>query len=188
METEFSFLRQYSFKKYEELIDECIEYIKPLLIHEPELKVYGKVVHQRRNIGFFSDESIGYTYSKKLMPSQPLNRSLKKLIKKVNKKFNAEFNGILVNEYLTGENYISAHSDDETALDNSGVIAISYGATRTFRIREKKSKKIVLDIPMEHMDILIMGGDFQKEFTHEIPKEKKVKESRISLTFRRHMI
>ena len=50
-----------------------------------------------RNIGFFSDESIGYTYSKKLMPSQPLNRSLKKLIKKVHKKFNAEFNGILVN-------------------------------------------------------------------------------------------
>ena len=32
-----------------------------------------------------------------------------------------------------------------------------------------------------------MGGNFQKEFTHEIPIEKKVLDTRYSLTFRRHM-
>jgi len=31
-----------------------------------------------------------------------------------------------------------------------------------------------------------MGGNFQKEFTHEIPVEKKIKEVRYSLTFRKH--
>lgn len=34
---------------------------------------------------------------------------------------------------------------------------------------------------------MIMAGDFQKEFTHEIPMEKKKKNPRISFTFRRHL-
>lgn len=187
IETESSSLIQKSAKKFSELIDKCVEYMRPVLLHEPEIMMFGKVVHQRRNIGFFSNESIGYKYSNKLAPSQPLNNSLSKLLKKINKKFNSKFNGILVNEYLTGENYIGAHSDDETSLDDSGVVAISYGATRIFRVRDKQSKKVIKDINMEHLDILIMSGDFQKEFTHEIPKQLKIKESRISLTFRRHL-
>ena len=32
-----------------------------------------------------------------------------------------------------------------------------------------------------------MAGDFQKEFTHEIPIEKKVEGVRYSFTFRRHL-
>ena len=39
---------------------------------------------------------------------------------------------------------------------------------------------------MVSYSMLQMGGDFQKEFTHEIPIEKKVKEPRISFTFRKH--
>jgi len=31
-----------------------------------------------------------------------------------------------------------------------------------------------------------MGGNFQKLYTHEIPIQKKIKESRISFTFRKH--
>ena len=33
-----------------------------------------------------------------------------------------------------------------------------------------------------------MGGDFQKEFTHEIPIEKKIKLPRYSFTLRKHLI
>ena len=32
-----------------------------------------------------------------------------------------------------------------------------------------------------------MAGEFQKEFTHEIPMEKKKKKARISFTFRKHL-
>jgi hypothetical protein len=31
-----------------------------------------------------------------------------------------------------------------------------------------------------------MGGKFQELYTHEIPKQTKIKESRISFTFRKH--
>ena len=33
-----------------------------------------------------------------------------------------------------------------------------------------------------------MGGNFQKLYTHEIPIQKKIKEYRISFTFRKHTI
>ena len=64
--------------------------------------------------------------------------------------------------------------------------SLSCGATRKFRIRNKKDKKIVLDIPLRHGDLVLMKGDFQKEFTHEIPVEKRVTGMRTSFTFREH--
>jgi alkylated DNA repair dioxygenase AlkB len=101
--------------------------------------------------------------------------------------YGAEFNGILVNRYTCGSDYISAHSDDESKLDKVGVVSVSYGAMRTFRVRDKKTKKIMIDVPMISGKLLHMGGNFQLEFTHEIPAEKKVYEVRYSFTFRRHL-
>ena len=139
------------------------------------------------NLVFFSNESEGYRYSNQLSKSKMMTPSLIELLSEINNIFKTNYNGILVNKYKTGEDYISAHSDDERNLDNSGVVAISYGAPRKFRIRDKKTKKIVKDILLSSYSLLQMGGKFQQEFTHEIPIEKKVKEERISFTFRKHI-
>lgn len=174
-----------------ELLKLCCEEVKPKLLEKPEIRVYGKICHQNRNIGFFSDESIGYKYSGQLAPSQPLTPALKSLIEHINRLTQSNFNGILVNEYLDGTNSIGAHSDDESGLGKNGVVGISVGATRKFRIRHKNSKQIydkLNEIFMESGDVIHMKGDFQKEFTHEIPVEKKIKEGRISFTFRYHSV
>ena len=171
-----------------ELLEKCISYVEPQLEERPEIIVYGKPCRQHRNVGFFSNESIGYKYSKKLMASKPLSTSLSDLIVAINKMLGTQFNGILVNKYLDGSDYIGAHSDDETGLDGLGVVAISYGSERIFRIRNKNDKNIVCDEPTTHCGILHMGGNFQKLYTHEIPAQKKIKESRISFTFRKHII
>lgn len=161
----------------------------PLLV-EPPIRVFGKDCNQRRNIGFFSDTSVGYKYSGQIMHSQPLSSSslLQSLLPKVNDSLGTNFNGILVNRYVNGEKHLGAHSDDEKSLATTRniVAAIAYGEIRTFRIRDKKSKKIVLDHPHLPRSLLIMEGDFQKEFTHEIPIQKRIKGDRISLTFRSH--
>lgn len=164
----------------------CVEEITGKLLEKPPIVIFGKTVHQRRNIGFFSNTSKGYRYSNQIALSQSLTPALTLLLDTVNEMYKAEFNGILVNHYVDGNDYISAHSDDETMLDPVGVVAVSYGAVRKFRIREKASGTIVKDIPMVSGQILHMGGSFQKEFTHEIPVEKKIKEARFSFTFRRH--
>jgi alkylated DNA repair dioxygenase AlkB len=170
------------------LLEECVAYVEPHLEEQPEIIVYGKKCKQHRNIGFFSDESIGYRYSKKLMHSKPMSPCMERLLNVINKTLDAYFNGILVNKYMNGNDYIGAHSDDESGLDKVGVVSISYGAERIFRIRDKKTKKIICNEVTTHCSVLHMGGDFQKIYTHEIPIQKKVKNSRISFTFRKHIV
>ena len=171
-----------------ELLEQCISYVDPQLEERPEIIVYGKPCRQHRNIGFFSDESIGYNYSKKLMASKHLSTCLLNLLVDINTMLGTKFNGILVNKYMDGSDYIGAHSDDETGLDGLGVVSISYGAERIFRIRDKNDKTIICDEPTTHCGILHMGGNFQKLYTHEIPMQKKIKEPRISFSFRKHTI
>lgn len=169
-----------------ELVKKCVADVTDLLHEYPPVIIYGKVCNQRRCVGFFSNESEGYYYSNQLAKSMPLTPNLEMLMARVNELFSTSFNGILINKYKTGNDYISAHSDDERNLDEHGVVAISYGATRKFRIRNKNTKKLVRDIEMKPYTIIQMGGEFQKEFTHEIPIEKRVKNQRISFTFRKH--
>jgi alkylated DNA repair dioxygenase AlkB len=163
-------------------------YTKGRLTIEPTIQLFGKPVAQPRNVGFFSDESLGYRYSRQLMPSQALDESLRELLRVVNTALGSQFNGILVNHYENGTKNIGAHSDDEAGLDAVGVAAISWGATRTLRFRSKATKKILLDFPLQHGEMVVMRGqDFQKNFTHEIPRQLRIKEPRWSFTFRHHL-
>jgi len=187
IKTEKSFLNIYSGEEYADLILQCIAEIDNKLEDNKPLQMYGKTVFQRRSIGFFSNESIGYYYSGQLERSKPLGNNCLKLMQLINERFDTDNNGILVNRYAQGD-YISDHSDNENNIGKGGVIAISHGAVRKFRIRDKLTKKIVLDIPTISDSIIHMGGDFQKEFTHGIPVEKKVEGIRYSFTFRKHTI
>lgn len=165
------------------------------LIERPEIRVFGKVCRQQRNVGFFAKPGTsGYRYSGQTTPVIDINnhKTVKKILQKINnycKELDENFekyNGVLINLYENGERYIGKHSDDESGLAPQGVTSIAFGATRTFRIRDKKTGKIIKDIEHKPGDLLIMKGEFQKEFTHEIPVQKKIKDARISLTFRLH--
>lgn len=161
------------------------------LEHRPPIVVFGRPCNQNRDVGFFSDISSGYRYSGAFMASIPLKNYpfLAAILPQVNAGLGTDFNGILVNRYNNGEDNLGAHSDDEKALDSQrkSVASISYGATRNFRIRNKQTKQKVMDIPVTSGMLLVMDGEFQSEFTHEIVGEKRVKDPRISLTFRRHL-
>ena len=170
------------------LVDACIADIENKLHKKPPVFVFGKWRQQPRNVGFFSDDSVGYKYSGQLMESQPLSEALKAILKDINELYTgADFNGILVNEYGDGNDCIGSHSDDEKGLSKVGVVSLSIGATRKFRIRSKSSKKIVADVATVPYTLLHMAGKFQREFTHEIPKEKRIKDRRVSFTFRKHL-
>lgn len=185
IQTKNSLLTVQKFKDIE-LITDCVSDISDKLLKNPQIIVYGKVCYQHRSIGFFSNDSIGYHYSNQLAKSQPLTDNLQDLLNQVNELYQTDFNGILINKYENGSDYISAHSDDEKDLSDIGVVSLSYGETRKFRIRDKITKKIVKDIPLIEGEIVRMGGKFQQEFTHEIPVEKKINGIRYSFTFRKH--
>lgn len=166
------------------------------LVTEPKVKT--ETCHRR--VGFFSDTVKGYYFSGQLTASKPLPSFLTSLLDTVNKSFKEVMeaiktglilNGILANEYRDGTDYIGAHSDNEKDLNNLLVACISLGASRKFRIRRKDGSTLsgenFLDIPTKHGQLLVMGGDFQKLYKHEVPPEKKLEDGhRISLTFRCH--
>lgn len=132
-----------------------------------------------------------YQFSGNTAVAQPITEMLKKYIdwanmNEIKKGRIGGLNGILVNWYQYGEHYIGWHSDDESQLDqNAPIYTISLGTTRTFKIREKKNKKNVTNYELENNDFLIMGGEFQKHYQHHLPKRKKCKHSRISITIRK---
>jgi alkylated DNA repair dioxygenase AlkB len=166
------------------------------LVTEPKVKT--GTCHRR--VGFFSDKVKGYYFSGQLTASKPPPSFLTQLLDTVNKSFKEvleaiktglTLNAILVNEYRDGTDYIGSHSDNEKGLNNLLVACISLGASRKFRIRRKDgampSGESFLDIPTKHGQLLVMGGDFQKLYKHEVPSEKKLEDGhRISLTFRCH--
>ncbi len=170
------------------LLEQSVQEVNLELDYHPAIKIFDKICHQQRSIGFYSDTSEGYRYSNSIAVSKNMKPCLRELLIYVNDKFDASFNGILINKYENGEEYIGKHSDDEKGLhSNCGVIAMSFGAVRKFRIRDKITGKIVLDVPTYPNKLIQMVGNFQKEFTHEIPVEKKIKDCRYSFTFRRHL-
>ena len=156
---------------------------------QPKFTMYNRECRMRRNIGFFSDESIGYKYTNQMAKSKPLTPEMKQLLNHVNTLTNRNFNGLLFNLYLDGNDYIGAHRDDESALDKDGVVALSLGATRKFRIRDYQTKKILIDYPTKNGELMWMRGSrFHKDLTHEVPVEKRVKTPRLSITFRNHVV
>jgi len=159
----------------------------PHILQNPQVIVYGRICKQNRNVGFFSDFSKGYKYSGQIMKSQKLTPIFKRLLEDVNKRFETNFNGILINHYEDGSDYIGKHRDDESGLDpnKNAIASISFGSERKFRIRNNEGS-IIKDIDTENGMFMMMLGDFQKKYTHEIPIQKKIKEPRWSLTFRYH--
>lgn len=178
---------------------------------KPPIVIFGRTVSQPRDVCFLSNDSAGYAYSNQFMAATRFSAETEcfaELLRLVNTAFAASFNGILVNRYVDGRDYIGAHSDDETGMDvAAGVVSISFGATRTFRVRTKqqalthiaarvthvnenavtRKSPRCFDIPLHDAQIVVMRGAFQREFTHEIPKELRVKGTRYNLTFRRHV-
>lgn len=152
-----------------------------------KFELYGKTCTMHRCIGFFSDTHKGYAYSNDLRTANPLTEPLKMLLERVNSYLDTKFNGLLINLYRDGNDFISPHSDKEVELSKDGtVVALSLGVSRIFRVRHKDGLDRY-DFQTNNGQLLIMGQGFQDHFTHEIPVQKRVKEERISITFRQHV-
>ena len=172
-----------------DIIATCVQDVQNTLCVKPPITVYGKQCRQQRDVGFFAEKGVlGYRYSGQVMPAQPMTHGLEEMLGKVNQQLGATYNAILVNRYAP-QDYIGAHSDSEKSLDpNAGVASLSYGAERIFRIKRKANRKNVCDVRMKSGMLLQMCGNFQKEFTHEIPIQKKAHGLRYSFTFRKHAV
>jgi alkylated DNA repair dioxygenase AlkB len=93
------------------------------------------------------------------------------------------YNAVLCNLYRDGRGSVGLHADDEPEM-GPVIGSVSLGAERLFRLR-RKDGSVAFSQRLAHGSLLIMAGDTQKNFKHEVPKEPGVTQPRINLTFRR---
>ena len=148
------------------------------------IKMFGKEYPQPRLVAWFGDPGRGYTYSGISMNINPWTPQLELLKTICEQKAGRVFNSLLVNLYRNGEDKVSWHSDNEPELGRDPCIAsLSLGAVRRFKFRHLDSKEIV-ECSLSPGSLVVMSGLSQTKWEHEVPKEVRIKESRINLTFR----
>jgi alkylated DNA repair dioxygenase AlkB len=148
------------------------------------IKMFGKEVMQPRLTAWYGSEP--YTYSGvRNAPAQP-TKSLKGLMNHIEALIDAPVNSVLCNLYRNGQDSVGKHSDNEPELGPSPlIVSLSLGATRTFKVQPKpKSDGLKLGLSLNAGDLLVMYGRTQETHEHWVPKEPKVTEARINLTFR----
>jgi alkylated DNA repair dioxygenase AlkB len=144
--------------------------------------VYGKRYLQPRLTAWYGEA--GYTYSGLTLHPLPLTPLLETLRAAVEQATGRRYNSVLLNHYRDGADSMGMHSDDEPELGPRPVIAsLSYGASRTFILRHKRSKRTV-KLDLTDGSLLLMAGNLQANWQHGINKTAKLVGPRINLTFR----
>ncbi len=153
---------------------------------QEEIKLFGRKLMQPRLTALFGNTGKTYTYSGLEMNPSPFTLELDQLRKNCEKVANINFNTCLANLYRNGSDSIGWHSDNEKELGENPVIAsLSFGAERIFHLKHKKNTTLKHKIYLESGSLLLMKGDTQHFWKHQLPKTKKKVEPRVNLTFRK---
>lgn len=125
-----------------------------------------------------------YTYSGLTLAPQPFSALVLDIRHAVQQATGRQFNSVLLNYYRDGRDSMGLHSDDEAELGPEPAIAsVSFGATRTFILRHKRSKQTVR-LDLDSGSLLFMSGGTQKNWVHGINKTSRPVGPRVNLTFR----
>lgn len=151
-------------------------------IQEP-IKIFGKEMMQPRLTHLFGERS--YSYSNIIMDPEPFPEMLQQLKNKLENFTKSTFNVCLANLYRDGQDSMGWHSDDEKELGKNPTIAsISLGGERMFHFQHKIKKELKQKFVLAPGSLLIMAGETQHFWKHQLPKTKKQVAPRINLTFR----
>ena len=149
-----------------------------------ESKLFGKHYITKRKVAWYGDKAFEYKYSNVKRNALTWTHELL-LIKDRIEKFTLEsFNSCLLNLYHDGSEGMGWHSDNESTLKKKATIAsLSLGANRRFCFKHKRTNE-KKEIILNNGSIILMKGEIQTNWLHQLPKMLKIKNPRINLTFR----
>ena len=149
------------------------------------IKIFGKTVMQPRLTAWYGDDDKTYTYSGITMQPHFWSPALKTIKEKIETVSPVKYTSALLNLYRNGLDSMGWHRDNEKELGENPVIAsVSFGGTRTFRLRNYRNKNIVKSIELTHGSLLLMQGETQHYWEHQIPKTSAPVKERVNITFR----
>jgi alkylated DNA repair dioxygenase AlkB len=170
-------------------VEKANKYFKILLKSTPWqqdiITVYGNTYKQPRLTALFGSNNKPYSYSNITMQPHKFTPELLEIKNAIEKICNVNFTTCLLNLYRYGSDSNGWHSDNEPELGKNPIIAsISLGEERFFHFKNKNDKSLKQKILLQHGSLLLMKGDTQHNWLHQLPKTTKNIGERINLTFR----
>lgn len=159
-------------------------FIETIQWEQQSMNMYGKQIPFPRLTTWYGDNNKPYSFSGITLSPHPWSKELLEIKKAIEPKSGTVFNSVLLNRYRNGNDSISWHTDAEKELGNNPVIAsVNFGAERKFQLKHIHTNQRI-DIILKHGSLLIMKGELQHYWKHQVPKTKKIVNERINLTFR----
>lgn len=160
-------------------LQSCIDW------QQQKIFLFGKSILEPRLTAFYSSEDKSYTYSGKKRQGKMMPSVVIEMCESIEKYCHHKFNSVLLNYYRSGNDSMGWHSDDEKELGRNPVIAsLSFGGSRVFLMKHKQDQTKRLRLILKDGSLLIMKGETQHQWKHQIPKSKTYINPRINLTFR----
>jgi len=151
---------------------------------QESMNIYGKKIDFPRLTAWYGNNDKPYSFSGITLQPLPWTIEILSIKSQIEAVAKTAFNSVLLNLYRDGNDSISWHTDAEKELGTNPVIAsVNFGATRKFQLRHIKTKE-KLEIELTHGSLLIMRGELQHFWQHQVPKTSKIVGERINLTFR----
>jgi alpha-ketoglutarate-dependent dioxygenase alkB family protein 2 len=174
-------------------LERVVEYNKP---DDSAIVLFGKKHLIPRLQVAYGDPGLTYTFSGATIRPQPWVPIVEKLRDDVSKHCGFKFNYALVNRYKDGNDRIGPHQDDEKCLSGKCIAGLTFGAERDFVFKHHKVHKpnaVAMTgkpkygrvvVPLSAGSLILINPPTNKYWYHELPIRKRVKNPRISITFR----
>jgi alkylated DNA repair dioxygenase AlkB len=151
---------------------------------QQSMNMYGRKIDFPRLTAWYGDNDKPYSFSGITLQPHDWNVEILQIKEKIEPLAEVVFNSVLLNLYRSGNDSISWHTDAEKELGDNPIIAsVNFGATRKFQLKHIKTKE-KLEIELSHGSLLIMQGELQHFWQHQVPKTSKPVSERVNLTFR----
>lgn len=178
----YYFQKDFFPKKYSDALLERL--LNKIEWKQESMNMYGKEIKFPRLTAWYGDSDKPYSFSGITLKPNPWTKELTYIKEQIEPISNVVYNSVLLNRYRNGNDSISWHTDAEKELGKNPVIgSVNFGETRSFQLKHIHTNEKI-NIELEHGSILIMKGELQHFWKHQIPKTKKEKKERINLTFR----
>jgi alkylated DNA repair dioxygenase AlkB len=152
---------------------------------QDDITLFGKTYKQPRLTSLYDNNSQPYSYSNITMQPTIFTSELQQIKSDIEQEVEHQFTSVLLNLYRNGNDSNGWHADNEKALGKNPVIAsLSFGETRPFHFKHRHIKDERHKINLNHGSLLLMRGEMQHYWLHQIAKTKKTIGERINLTFR----
>jgi alkylated DNA repair dioxygenase AlkB len=140
---------------------------------------------QPRLTAWYGDHDKPYTYSGLTMQPHAWTNSLRAIKERIETVAGVRFTSALLNLYRNEQDSMGWHRDNERELGPHPVIgSVSFGATRIFQFRKYKTKDVKIPVDLSAGSFLLMRGETNHYWEHQVAKTNEPVKKRINITFR----